>query len=93
MFHIDATFEDCRIVTKQRQTEPNVECLFDVTFYDQMSGKQWSQVMSLNDIGKLVMYACSGQDGENLPPVTYDECNRILNCAENKCPPECRPIP
>lgn len=90
MFHIDATFEDCRVIAtdkilgegeeRQRSEKLDVVCL------DSLTGHEWFSEMSLEDVGKLVAVA-SSSDPDDHPD--YEYCCHLVS----ECPAACRPIP
>lgn len=86
MFHIDATFEDCRIIARNMESQVG---FMEVEFHDTMTGKYATLIIGLVDLGKILAYAASGLDGDDLPSITYDEVAAIVK----DLPVECRLIP
>lgn len=97
MFAIDATFEDCRIMATEQSPKYNTEGvlivpetsnLMDVHFVDNPSGNVFRKTLSMVEVGKLVCYAASGMDGNDIA-ITHADCHDMLE----GCPNQCRPIP
>lgn len=87
MFHIDVTIEDVRIIATQSRIEDN--SIMNCEFHDSVSGLTYERTMTMNQLGRVLAYSLSGEDGKALSAISYNEMFDLFV----GCPPECRPIP
>lgn len=95
MFHIDVTFEDCRVIAyelppveQEDGGQPVPNGMLGVNFGDMVSGRIWRTEMRLQDIMTILLVAATS-DGQSDVEANYEFCNHLLS----DCPPECRPLP
>lgn len=88
MFHVDVTLEDTRIIGVEPPF-PNNHSELNVTFADNLTGKQFVKRLPLATVGKILYVVLSGNDSGWLDGFSYAS----LESEFTDCPNECRPIP
>lgn len=84
MFHIDATFEDTRIIA--RSDDGNT---YQVLLSDADTGEIHEMTLTQEQLAMVMAFNLSN-DGT---PQGYEEYYKVLEPLLVNCPPECRPIP
>ena len=85
MFHIDCTFEDCRIIATSKDG-----ITYDGTVYDNASGESRSLPTVASDVVQRILAFNLHPDGE---PEGFKESYKILEPLFADWPNNLRPIP